>query len=89
MPNRRYADGVVVLIRGIYESCRELGVDFRDVELGNWLMFQQAEKEYPVRNATLKANGEVHVTTIGYGDSSTIRVVLKPTIPQKLRNSAR
>ena len=75
----------MVLIRGIYESCRELGVDFREVELGNWLMFQQAEKEYPVRNVTLKANGEVHVTAIGYGDSSSIRVVLKPTIPKNYR----
>lgn len=32
---RRYADGVVVLVRGIYESCRQLGVDFGSVELGD------------------------------------------------------
>lgn len=50
--NRRYVDGVIVLVRGIYESCRQLGVDFKDVELGDWLMFQQVEKEYPVRNIT-------------------------------------
>ena len=39
-PNRRYTDGVIVLVRGIYESCRQLGVDFKDVELRDWLMFQ-------------------------------------------------
>ena len=43
IPNRRYTDGVIVLVRGIYESCRQLGVDFREVELGDWLMFHQVE----------------------------------------------
>jgi len=35
IPNRRYTDGVIVLVRGIYESCRQLGVDFKSVELGD------------------------------------------------------
>ena len=81
IPNRRYADGAVVLVRGIYESCRELGVDFRGVELGDWLMFQQAEKEYPARNITLRPGGEVYVTTISYS-GAVERVVLKPTVPK-------
>jgi len=84
IPNRRYADGVIVLIRGIYESCRQLGVDFRSVELGNWLMFQQAESEYPVRNITLKNDYSFHVTTVGY-DGEGSRVVIEPTIPEKYR----
>ncbi len=66
IPNRRYTDGVIVLVRGIYESCRQLGVDFKEVELGDWLMFQQSEKEYPVRNITLKQDYEFYITTIGY-----------------------
>ncbi len=66
IPNRRYADGVIALVRGIYESRRELGIDFSDVELGGWLMFQQAEKEYPVRSITLKPGYELWITTIGY-----------------------
>ncbi len=81
IPNRRYTDGVIVLVRGIYESCRQLGVDFKEVELGEWLMFQQSEKEYPVRNITLKHNYEFHVTTIGYNGSSD-RIVIKPSIPR-------
>ncbi len=79
IPNRRYADGAAILVMSIYESCRELGVDFRGVELGDWLMFQQSELEYPNRNITLKPNHEFHVTTIKY-NGTTSRVVIKPTI---------
>jgi hypothetical protein len=79
VPNRRYADGAVILVMGVYESCRALGVDFRDVELSDWLMFQQSELEYPSRSITLKPNHEFHVTTVRY-NGTTSRVVIKPTI---------
>jgi len=81
VPNRRYADGAVTLVMGVYESCRALGVDFRGVELGDWLMFQQSELEHPSRNITLKPNYEFHITTIRY-NGTTSRVVVKPTIPR-------
>jgi len=84
VPNRRYADGAVTLVMSIYESCRELGVDFKGVELSNWLMFQQSELEYPAKSITLKQNHEFHVTTVRY-DGSTGRVVIKPTIPRSYR----
>jgi len=81
VPNRRYTDGAVTLVMGVYESCRALGVDFKGVELSDWLMFQQSELEYPSRNITLKQNHEFHVTTVRY-NGTTGRVVLKPTIPK-------
>jgi hypothetical protein len=81
IPNRRYADGAVTLVMGVYESCRELSVDFRSVELSNWLMFQQSELEYPVRNVTLMRGGEFSITTVSY-DGTTSRVVIKPTVPR-------
>jgi hypothetical protein len=84
IPNRRYADGVVTLVMGIYESCRELGIDFGSVELGDWLMFQQSELEHPNRNITLKQNHEFHVTTIRY-DGSIGKVVVRPTVPRSYR----
>jgi len=84
IPNRRCTDGVIVLVRGIYESCRQLGIDFKEVELGDWLMFQQAEKEYPVRNITLRQDNEFHVTTIDY-NGSVERIVIKPTIPKNYK----
>jgi len=84
IPNRRYTDGVIVLVRGIYESCRQLGIDFNEVELGDWLMFHQVEKEYPVRNITLKQGCVFHITTVDYsGDSE--RIVVKPTISERYR----
>jgi hypothetical protein len=84
VPNRRYADGVVALVRSIYESCRQLGVDFKDVELSDWLMFQQSELEYPARNITLKPGYEFHITTVDYS-RNTYRDVIKPTIPESYR----
>jgi len=80
-PNRRYTDGVITLVEGIYESCRQLRVDFKSVELSDWLMFQQSELEYPARNITLKPGCEFHITTIDYSKSS-YRDVVKPAIPE-------
>lgn len=84
IPNRRYVDGVIVLVRGAYESCRQLGVGFKEVELGDWLMFQQSEKEYPVRNITLKDDYSFHITTIGYKGEKD-RIIIKPSIPKNYR----
>jgi hypothetical protein len=76
IPNRRYSYGVITLIRSIYESCRQLGVDFRSVELSDWLMFQQSEKEYPPRSITLKTPSEVEVTVFNYNKESK-RIALR------------
>ena len=84
IPNYRYTDGVITLVRSIYESCRRLGLDFKKVELKDWLMFQQAYKEYPVRNITLKQNYEFHITTIDY-NMNIERVIVRPTIPKNYR----
>jgi IS605 OrfB family transposase len=85
IPNRRYADGVIVLVRNIYESCRQLNINFRGVELSDWLMFQQSELEYPARNITLKTGYEFHITTIDYS-KNTYRDIVKPTIPKSYRS---
>ena len=84
IPNERYADGSITLVMGIYESCRELGIDFGSVELSDWLMFQQSWLEYPSRSISLKPNYEFHTTTIRY-NGTTSRVVVKPTIPRSYK----
>jgi hypothetical protein len=76
IPNRRYSYGAITLVRSIYESCRQLGVDFKSVELSDWLMFQQSEKEYPPRSITLKSPSEVEVTVFSYSREST-RIALR------------
>jgi len=46
LPNRRYIDGIAALIHSTLKSARKLGVDLKDVELKQWLLFQsEAEKE--------------------------------------------
>jgi hypothetical protein len=84
IPNRRYADAAVIVVMGIYESCRQLGVDFRSVELGDWLMFQQSEKEYPPRNITLKSPVTTAVTVFGYRGERE-RITLRITASNKYR----
>jgi hypothetical protein len=84
VPNARYADGVITLVMGIYESCRELGIDFRGVELSDWLMFQQSWLEYPAKSITLRPGYEFHVTTVRY-NGTTSRVVVRPTVPGSYR----
>ncbi len=84
IPNRRYADGAVTLVMGVYESCRALGIDFRSVELGDWLMFQQSWLEYPAKNITLKPGYEFHITTVRY-DGLISRVVVRPTVPENYK----
>jgi hypothetical protein len=78
IPNRRYSYGVITLVRSIYESCRQLGIDFRNVALSDWLMFQQSEKEYPPRSITLKNTSEVEVTVFSYSGESR-RISLRVT----------
>jgi hypothetical protein len=84
IPNRRYADGVITLVRGVYESCRQLSIDFRSIELSDWLMFQQSELEYPARSITLRPGYEFHITTVDYS-KNTYRDVVKPTVPKSYR----
>jgi hypothetical protein len=79
IPNRRYSYGVITLVRSVYESCRQLGVDFKNSELSDWLMFQQSEKEYPPRSITLKSLSEVEVTVFNYGKESK-RIALRVSI---------
>jgi hypothetical protein len=76
IPNRRYSYGVITLVRSVYESCRQLGVDFKNSELSDWLMFQQSEKEYPPRSITLKSPSEVEVTVFSYSKESR-RIALR------------
>ena len=84
VPNSRYADSAIILVMSIYESCRELGIDFRNVELSDWLMFQQSWLEYPAKNITLKPGYEFHITTVRY-DGLISRVVVKPTVPENYK----
>jgi hypothetical protein len=79
IPNRRYADGAVALVMGIYTACRTLGIDFRSVELSDWLMFQQGASEKPLRNfnIALKHDYTIHITTVS--NEGRKRHIITPT----------
>ena len=40
LPNRRYVDGMLKLIYSTLKSAKKLGVNIRDIELKQWLLFQ-------------------------------------------------
>jgi hypothetical protein len=80
IPNRRYADSAVILVMSIYKSCNALGIDFRRVELGDWLMFQQYEFENQRSSIALKPNYKFSISTVRY-DGTISKVVVKPSIP--------
>jgi hypothetical protein len=79
IPNRRYADGAVALVMGIYTACKTLGIDFRSVELSDWLMFQQGTSEKPLMNfnITLKHDYTFHITTVS--NEGGKRHIITPT----------
>jgi len=45
IPNKRYSYGAVYLVYGVWESARNLGINYNDVELSDWLLFQHYERE--------------------------------------------
>jgi hypothetical protein len=81
IPNRRYADGALVLLWSVYESAAELGVDPAEIEWRDWLAFQQAEKEYPCKNITLRGDLSFGVSVVGFNGEKG-KVELEPTMPK-------
>jgi hypothetical protein len=76
LPNKRYAYGAIYLVYGIWESTRELGIDYRSVELSDWLMFQHYDREVDGNVIRVLEDGSALVTTYSY-DGSKDRVLVK------------
>jgi hypothetical protein len=87
IPNRRYANGAVALVMGIYTACNALGIDFRSVELGDWLMFQHAafEKQYS-NNVALKRDYTLHITTVSSEGGRKHIVAPTPDVVSKYKD---
>ncbi len=81
MPNKRYAYGAIYLVYGIWEGARKLGIDYRSVELSDWLMFQHYDREVDGNVIRILEDGSALATTYSY-DSSKDRVLIK-TKPNK------
>jgi len=76
IPNRRYSYGAVYLVYGIWESARKLGINYGDVELSDWLMFQHYEREVNGNVVRVFEDGSTLVTVYGY-DGSKDRVLVR------------
>jgi len=76
IPNKRYSYGVVYLVYGIWESARKLGINYGDVELSDWLMFQHYEREVDGNVVRVFGDGSVLVTVYSF-DGSKDRVLIR------------
>jgi len=76
IPNKRYAYGAIYLVYGIWESSRRLKVDYKCVELSDWLMFQHYDREVDGNVIRILEDGSALVTTYSY-DGSKDRVLVK------------
>jgi len=85
LPNRRYVDGIAVLIHSTLKSVKALGINIQDVELKHWLLFQsEAERGkyvYGNKNIKLLKDFKVEVLTFDYKHRS-YRIILRPKIPK-------
>ncbi len=84
LPNRRYVDGVLKLIYSTLQSARALGVDIKNIELKQWLLFQSdGERGYARGNMNIRLldTNTVRVLAIGYGGDSNY-VELKVSTPK-------
>jgi len=76
IPNKRYAYGAIYLVYGIWEGARRLGIDYRGVELSDWLMLQHYDREVDGNVIRVLEDGTALVTTYSY-DGSKDRVPIK------------
>ncbi len=75
LPNRRYIDGIAALIYSTLRSARKLGVNIKNIELKQWLLFQsEAEKDK-------KGNLNIRLTSI---DKAEILVFNHKKEPKKI-----
>ena len=75
IPNKRYAYGAIYLVYGIWESIRKLKLNYTDVELTDWLLFQHYEREVDGNVIRVSEDGSALITTYSY-DGSKDRVFI-------------
>jgi hypothetical protein len=76
IPNKRYAYGAIYLVYGVWESSRSLRIDYRNVELSDWLIFQHYDREVDGNVIRVLGDDTILVTTYSY-DGSKDRVLIK------------
>ena len=75
IPNKRYSYGAVYLVYGIWESAKKLSVDYNNIELSDWLLFQHYEREVDGNVIRVYDDGSALVTVYDY-DCSKDRILV-------------
>ena len=79
IPNKRYAYGAIYLVYSVWESARGLKVDYKSVELSDWLLFQHYEREVDGNVIRVSEDGSALITTCSYnGSKDRVLVRAKP-----------
>jgi len=72
LPNRRYVDGVLKLMYSTLRSAQALGIDIKQIELKQWLLFQSDGEPQAKGNLNIRLLElwRARVLTFGYDHSS-------------------
>ena len=85
MSNRRYVDGIAVLIHSTLKSVKTLGVNIQDVELKHWLLFQCEPEASKLAkgNVNIRLLKDLSVETLTFNYKlRKFRIRIKPVIPK-------
>ncbi len=80
LPNCRYINGIATLIHSTLRSAKALGVNIKDIELKDWLLFQSPAEKQCKGNANIRliTVNKAEILVFNYkGESKRIRVSLR------------
>ncbi len=83
IPNRRYIDGISILIHASLQSAKALKVDVTKLELKSWLLFQSEAEPWARGNLNIQFTKDKTVRVLVFEkDKSTRKITVKPVIPK-------
>ncbi len=81
IPNKRYSYGAVYLVYSMWESSKKLDIDYYDIELSDWLLFQHYERE--INGNVIRVYGDTSVLITTYDYNGTKDRILLKTRPNR------
>ncbi len=78
MPNRRYVDGISILIHASLQSAKALKVDISKLKLKPWLLLQSEAEPWAKGNLNIQFTGYDRVRVLVFGkNKSTTKITIK------------
>ncbi|MCD6487712.1 MAG: hypothetical protein J7K21_00615 [Desulfurococcales archaeon] len=83
IPNRRYVDGVSIIIHASLQSAKASGIDIAKLELKPWLLFQSEAEPWAKGNLNIQFVNYDTIKVLVFGiDKSSRKIAVKPVIPK-------